>query len=166
MVALFALLAGGASALNSNPNPNPNLKLNLNQIAPDFTLPDAAGKAWHLAAHLGRDRLLVVSQPPGSTLDEYTRQAAVLKDYDLWVVALMLPGDPALKSALERPASEHLVVLADPGGKVTARYGRAALIGKDRGVKAMYSAVPNLNDVLELVNSMPMRQQERREQGR
>lgn len=143
---IFTLLIGGASALT------------LNQIAPDFTLQDSAGKPWPLAAHLGRERLLVVSQPSGSTLDEYARQAAVLRDRDVRVVALLPPGDAQLK----RPSIPTMTLLVDPGGRVAARYGRAALIGKDRGVKAVYPAPPSLSDVLGLVDGMPMRQQERR----
>jgi peroxiredoxin len=147
---IFMLLIGGASALT------------LNQPAPDFTLEDSAGRPWPLAAHLGRERLLVVSRPSGSALDEYARQAAVLKDRDVRVVALLPPGD----AALNRPSTPTLTLLADPGGKVAARYGRAALIGKDRGVKAVYPAPPSLSDVLELVDQMPMRQQERLNRGK
>jgi hypothetical protein len=149
-VLLVTVLLGGAAALTPN------------QMAPDFTLQDSAGKPWSLAAHLGRERLLVVGRPSGSALDEYARQAAVLKTYDLRVVALLLPGDAELK----RPSTSTLTLLADPGGKVAARYGRAALIGKDRGVKATYPAPPNLSDVLELVDRMPMRQQERLNRGK
>ena len=148
--ALLLLLLGGASALT------------LNRPAPDFILSDAAGKPWPLAAHLGRERLLVVSRPSGSVLDEYVRQAAVLRDRDVRVVALLLPGDAGLK----RPSTATLPLLVDPGGRVAARYGRAALVGKDRGVKATYPAPPSLSEVLGLVDRMPMRQQERQDRGK
>ena len=57
-------------------------------------------------------------------------------------------------------------LLADLGGRVAARYGRAALIGKDRGVKASYASPPSLSTVQGLIDTMPMRQQERRARGR
>ena len=136
--------------------------LPVNSPVPAFTLPDALGQPWKLADHLGRERLLVVSQPSAAYLDEIVRQAGLLRDRDLRVVALALPGDPALK----RPSTATLTLLADPGGKVAARYGRAALIGKDRGVKAVYTTFPDLNNVLGLIDTMPMRQQEQRTRGR
>ncbi|WP_425145574.1 DUF4174 domain-containing protein [Deinococcus sp.] len=102
-----------------------------------------------------------MSGPSGSALDEYARQAAVLKNYDLHVVALLPPGDAGLK----RPPSAALTLLADPGGRVAARYGKAALIGKDGGVKASYATPPSLTAVLALIDTMPMRQQEGRSRG-
>ena len=149
-VALSALLLGTVSALT------------LNQIAPTFTLPDGKGQTWNLADHLGRERLLVVSAPSAAYLNEIADQAGLLQDRDLRVVALTLPGDAALK----RLASPMLTVLADLGGRVAARYGRAALIGKDRGVKASYASPPGLSTVLGLIDTMPMRQQERKARGR
>ena len=149
-VALSAFLLGTVSALT------------LNQIAPTFTLPDGKGQPWNLADHLGRERLLVVSAPSAAYLNEIADQAGLLQNRDLRVVALTLPGDAALK----RPASPMLTVLADLGGRVAARYGRAALIGKDRGVKASYASLPSLSTVLGLIDTMPMRQQERKARGR
>ena len=149
LAALMAV-AGSASALP------------LNSPAPTFTLPDGKGQPWNLADHLGRERLLVVSAPSAAYLNEIADQAGLMQDRDLRVVALTLPGDAALK----RPASPMLTVLADPGGRVATHYGRAALIGKDRGVKASYASLPSLSTVLGLIDTMPMRQQERKAGGR
>lgn len=136
--------------------------LPLNSAAPAFTLADAKGQPWHLADHLGRERILVVPRPGARYLDDVTQQAGLLRDRDLRVVALLSPGDPALK----RPQTAALTLLSDPGGRVAARYGQSVLIGKDRGVKALYPAPPSLSAVLELVDAMPMRQQERQQRGR
>ena len=131
------------------------------QPAPRFTLADSAGQPWSLAAHLGRERLLLLAAPSIAELDGWARQAALLANYDLRVVALLLPGD----ARLNRPPSPALTLLADPGGRVAARVGRAALIGKDGGVKASYATPPSLTAVLALIDTMPMRQQERRSRG-
>ena len=133
----------------------------MNQTAPSFTLSDAAGNPWRLASHLHRERLLVVRLPAAADLDVWTRQQATRQRYDLRVVALVPPGDAALK----RPPVAALSLLIDPGGRVAAIYGRAALIGKDGGIKAVYSALPRLEDVLALIDTMPMRQQERQTRG-
>ena len=135
--------------------------MTLNLPATEFSLSDSRGQPWTLADHLGRERLLVVSAPSAAYLDEIVRQTGLLQDRDLRVVALVLPSDAALK----RSAGPMLTVLADPGGRVAARSGRAVLIGKDRGVKATYTSLPSLNTVLGLIDIMPMRQQERRSRG-
>lgn len=129
-----------------------------NSPAPTFTLSDAKGQPWRLADHLGRERLLVVSAPTATYLGELATQAELLRDRDLRVVALLPPGDPELK----RPSTATLTLLADPGGRVAAWYGRAVLVGKDRGVKASYALLPSLNTVLALIDAMPMRQREQR----
>ncbi|MGY2894551.1 DUF4174 domain-containing protein [Deinococcus sp. UYEF24] len=136
--------------------------LPVNSSAPTFTLIDGKGQPWKLTDHLGRERLLVVGAPSAAYLDEIVRQTGLLQDRDLRVVVLVLPGDAALK----RRGSPMLTVLSDPGGRVAARYGRAVLIGKDRGVKASYASLPSLNAVLGLIDTMPMRQQEQRTRGR
>jgi len=136
--------------------------LNVNAPAPDFSLSTPGGPRWHLADHLGRERLLVVLKPDAAYLDTVVRQAELLRDRDLRVVALLPPSDPALK----RPQTATLTLLSDPGGRVAARYGQSALIGKDRGVKALYPAPPSLSAVLDQVDTMPMRRQEQRTRGR
>jgi hypothetical protein len=133
-----------------------------NSPAPTFTLADGKGQPWKLADHLGRERLLVVGAPSVAYLDDLVRQAGLLQDRDLRVVALVPPGDAALK----RSPSPMLTVLSDPGGRVSARSGRAVLIGKDRSVKASYASFPSLNAVLGLIDTMPTRQQEQRTRGR
>lgn len=150
LLALVLMLPGVAGALT------------LNSSAPDFTLSTGTGQPWRLADHLGQERLLIVSRPAQAYLGALVRQAAVLQDRDLRVVVLAQPGD----SSLKRLNTASLTVLADPGGTVSARYGRAALIGKDRGVKAVYKALPALNDVLALIDTMPMRLQEQRQRGK
>ena len=130
--------------------------------APAFALKDAAGRKWSLQNHLGRERLLIVPGPSAAYLAEVRRQDAALQVRDLRVVALLPPGDARLSG----PSTSMLTLLVDPGGTVARLYGPAALIGKDGGVKARSSALPALSAVLDTVDGMPMRQQERRERGK
>lgn len=130
--------------------------------AASFTLQTGAGRAWSLSGVLGRERVLVVNRPLAAYLAEMRRQDTALQVYDLRVVALLPPGDARLNG----PGTPMLTLLADPGGRVGAGYGPAALIGKDGGVKARYKAPPSLKTVGALIDTMPMRQQERRERGR
>ncbi|MEF2280015.1 DUF4174 domain-containing protein [Deinococcus sp. YIM 134068] len=130
--------------------------------AAPFTLKTAGGTPWSLASVLGRERVLVVNNPTVSYLAEVRRQDVELQVRDLRVVALLPPGD----ARLNVPRTLMLTLLADPGGRAGAPYGRTALIGKDRGVKARYRSLPDLETVLGLIDTMPMRQQERRERGR
>lgn len=134
--------------------------------SPAFVLRDAAGQNWSLQGHLGRERLLIVSGPSAAYLAEVRRRDVALQIRDLRVVALLPPGDARLNG----PPTLTLTLLADPGGTVdstvAAQYGPAALIGKDGGVKVRYPAPPTLSAVLNTVDGMPMRQQERRERGR
>ncbi|AZI43799.1 DUF4174 domain-containing protein [Deinococcus psychrotolerans] len=130
--------------------------------APAFVLQDAAGQLWALKDHLGRERLLIVSQPSAAYLAEVRRQNVALQVRDLRVVALLTSGDARLNG----PQALTLTLLADLTGTVAQQYGPDALIGKDGGVKARYAAPPALKTVLALVDTMPMRQQERRLRGR
>ena len=130
--------------------------------ATPFVLNDSAGQKWALSAALGRERLLIVSQPSAAYLAEVRRQNVELQVRDLRVVALLPPGDARLNGS----QTLTLTLLSDPGGKVAAQYGPAALIGKDTGIKARYNAPPALNTVLGTVDAMPMRQQEKRVRGR
>jgi hypothetical protein len=59
-----------------------------------------------------------------------------------------------------------LTLLLDEGGGAGQQFGPATLIGKDGGVKARYEALPTLATVNALIDTMPMRQQERRVRGR
>ncbi|OLV15482.1 DUF4174 domain-containing protein [Deinococcus marmoris] len=131
-------------------------------LALGFTLQTAQGQPWSLAGVLGKERVLIVSNPPAAYLAGVRRQDAELQVRDLRVVALLPPGDARLNG----PAALMLTLLADPGGKVGAQYGRAALIGKDTGIKAHYQTFPALNTVAALVDTMPMRRQEQRVRGR
>ncbi|GGO27277.1 DUF4174 domain-containing protein [Deinococcus humi] len=137
------------------------LSAGLADAAP-FTLQTPQGQSWSLSSVLGRERILIVSNPPAAYLAEVRRQDTDLQVRDLRVVALLPPGDARLNG----PQSLMLTLLADPGGKVGAQYGRAALIGKDTGIKARYQTFPVLNTVAALIDTMPMRRQERRERGR
>lgn len=130
-------------------------------LAP-FTLNNGSGQPWSLAAALGRERVLIVRNPSAAYLAEVRRQDTELQVRDLRVVALLPPGDARLNG----PRTLMLTLLADPGGKVGAQYGPAALIGKDRGIKARYTAAPPLNTVAALIDTMPMRAQERAQRGR
>lgn len=131
-------------------------------LALGFTLQTAQGQPWSLARVLGKERVLIVSNPPIAYLAEARRQDAELQVRDLRVVALLPPGDARLNG----PKTLMLTLLADPGGTVGAQYGRAALIGKDTGIKARYQTFPALNTVSALVDTMPMRRQEQRVRGR
>lgn len=131
-------------------------------LALGFTLQTVQGQPWSLSSVLGKERVLIVSNPPIAYLAEARRQDAELQMRDLRVVALLPPGDARLNG----PAALMLTLLADPGGKVGAQYGRAALIGKDTGIKARYQTFPALNTVAALVDTMPMRRQEQRVRGR
>ena len=130
--------------------------------AAPFTLQTGAGQAWSLSGVLGRERVLIVNRPSAAYLAGMRRQDTALQVYDLRVVALLPPGDARLNG----PATPMLTLLADPGGRVGAGYGPAALIGKDGGVKARYKSLPALNTVAGLIDTMPMRQQEKRARGR
>ncbi|CAM4438626.1 DUF4174 domain-containing protein [Deinococcus marmoris] len=131
-------------------------------LALGFTLQTAQGQPWSLSSVLGKERVLIVSNPPIAYLAEARRQDAELQVRDLRVVALLPPGDARLNG----PKTLMLTLLADPGGTVGAQYGRAALIGKDTGIKARYQTFPALNTVAALVDTMPMRRQEQRVRGR
>jgi hypothetical protein len=130
--------------------------------AASFTLQTARGQPWALADALGKERILIVHNPPAAYLAEVRRQDTELQVRDLRVVALLPPGDARLSG----PQTLMLTLLADPGGRVGARYGRATLIGRDTGVKARYTALPALNTVAALIDTMPMRRRERMERGR
>ncbi len=137
------------------------LSAGLADAAP-FTLQTPQGQPWSLSSVLGRERVLIVSNPPAAYLTEVRRQDTDLQVRDLRVLALLPPGDARLNG----PQSLMLTLLADPGGRVGAQYGRAALIGKDAGIKARYQSFPALKTVAALIDTMPMRRQERRERGR
>lgn len=136
--------------------------LAVSALAAPFTLQTAQGRDWSLSSALGRERILIVRNPTAAYLDAMRAQDTELQVRDLRVVALVPPGDARLNA----PGSLMLTVLADPGGKVGARYGAAALIGKDRGIKATYPSPPSLSTVNALIDTMPMRVQERRQRGR
>ncbi|GHF56967.1 hypothetical protein HNQ07_003726 [Deinococcus metalli] len=132
-------------------------------LAAPFTLNEGgANRPWSLTSALGRERVLIVRNPPAAYLNDLRAQDTALQVRDLRVVALLPPGDPRLTG----PRTLMLTVLADPGGTVGAQYGPAALIGKDRHIKARYPGPPRLETVGALIDTMPMRQQERRERGR
>ena len=137
------------------------LSLGFASAAP-FTLQTGQGKEWSLSSALGRERVLIVRGPSAAYLAEIRRQDTELQVRDLRVVALLPPGDARLNG----PATLMLTLLADPGGKVGVQYGPAALIGKDRGIKAKYRSPPTLATVNALIDTMPMRAQEKRERGR
>jgi hypothetical protein len=126
--------------------------------AASLNLRTGAGQPWSLSGVLGRERVLVVNRPSAAYLAEMRRQDAVLQGYDLRVVALLPPGDVRLRGA----GTLMLTLLADPGGRAGAQYGPATLIGKDTGVKARYGSPPSLKTVGTLIDTMPMRQRERR----
>lgn len=110
----------------------------------------------------GRERVLIVRNPPATYLQEMRRQDTELQVRDLRIVALLPAGDARLKG----PPTLMLTLLVDQGGKEGKTYGPATLIGKDGGVKASYRAFPALSTVNALIDTMPMRQQERRQRGR
>ncbi|MFC6750861.1 DUF4174 domain-containing protein [Deinococcus sp. A31D244] len=131
-------------------------------LATPFTLTGADGRRWSLSSALGRERLLVVRNPSAAYLNAVRAQDTALQVRDLRVVALLPPDDARLNG----PRTLMLTLLADPGGRIGTQYGPATLIGKDRGIKARYPAPPALNTVGALIDTMPMRQQERQQRGR
>ncbi|GGR44294.1 hypothetical protein GCM10008959_01570 [Deinococcus seoulensis] len=140
----------------------PTLLLALAATASPFTLGDSAGRPWSLSSALGRERILIVRNPSAAYLNTVRAQDTALQVRDLRVVALLPPDDARLNG----PRTLMLTLLADPGGRIGAQYGPATLIGKDRGIKARYPAPPALNTVAALIDTMPMRQQERQQRGR
>ena len=140
----------------------PSLLLALAAIASPFTLGDSAGRPWSLSSALGRERILIVRNPSAAYLNAVRAQDTALQVRDLRVVALLPPDDARLNG----PRTLMLTLLADPGGRIGAQYGPATLIGKDRGIKARYPAPPALNPGGALIDTMPMRQQERPQRGR
>ena len=136
--------------------------LAVSALAAPFTLQTAQGRDWSLSSVLGRERILIVRDPSAAYLTEMRAQDTELQVRDLRVVALLPPGDARLNA----PGSLMLTVLADPGGKVGDQYGPAALIGKDRGIKATYRSPPTLKTVNALIDTMPMRAQEKQQRGR
>lgn len=129
---------------------------------PTFTLPTAQNQAWSLSQSVGRERVLIVRNPSAAYLQEMRRQDTELQVRDLRIVALLPPADARLNG----PRTLMLTLLVDAGGKVGQQYGPATLMGKDGGVKAKYKALPTLKTVNALIDTMPMRQQERRVRGR
>jgi hypothetical protein len=130
--------------------------------AVSLTLPTAHNQSWSLGQALWRERVLIVRNPPAAYLQEMRRQDAELQVRDLRIVALLPPGDARLNS----PPTLMLTLLLDEGGGAGQQFGPATLIGKDGGVKARYEALPTLATVNALIDTMPMRQQERRVRGR
>lgn len=130
--------------------------------AASLTLPTAQNQPWSLGQSLWRERVLIVRNPSAAYLQEMRREDAELQVRDLRIVALLPPGDTRLNG----PKTLMLTLLVDAGGKVGQQYGPATLIGKDGGVKAKYKALPTLQTVNALIDTMPMRQQERRTRGR
>lgn len=99
-----------------------------------FTLPTSQSQPWSLRQAVGRERVLIVRNPPAAYLQEMRRQDIELQVRDLRVVALLPPDDVWLKGT----TTLMLTLLIDQGGKVGRQYGLATLIGKDSGVKGKY----------------------------
>ncbi|UQN09615.1 DUF4174 domain-containing protein [Deinococcus sp. QL22] len=130
--------------------------------AASLTLPTAQNQTWSLSQALWRERVLIVRNPSAAYLQEMRRQDAELQVRDLRIVALLPPADARLNG----PRTLTLTLLVDAGGKVGQQFSPATLVGKDGGVKATYKSLPTLQTVNALIDTMPMRLQERRERGR
>lgn len=116
-----------------------------------------------LEQDLGRDRLLIVFNPPGVYLDNVRLKAKGYIERDLRVLVIVPPDSPLLKRQVAAP----LTVLADPGGRVAAQYGaqrsrRSYLVGKDTGIKGVYGTPPDTQELFTTIDGMPMRRQEMR----
>lgn len=137
--------------------------LALNDRPPAFALQAGTGARVSLGQHLGRDRLLIVFGPPARYLDDVRQRAKDYLERDLQVLVIVPPDSPLLKQKVAAPLS----VLADPGGRVAALYGaqngpRSYLVGKDTGIKGVYGAPPDAQELFTTIDGMPMRRQEMR----
>lgn len=139
------------------------MSLQFNAAAPLFSLLQADGSRFELAQALGRERILIAFGPSLGWLQNVARRDEELADYQLQVLAVA----PQLL-ALAPPSSDwlHIGTSEAPLAQVLEAYGVregeevAFLIGKDRGVKRIYAGGFSLDEVLALIDTMPMRRQE------
>lgn len=114
---------------------------------------------------LGRDRILLTFFPTPAWLHEAAEREGQLQDYELQVLAVVPPQ--VLASA---PCSSSWLHIgpAQAGTReafeVSEGESKAFLIGKDRGVKRVCAGHVSLDEVLALIDTMPMRQAEVRGQ--
>ena len=125
---------------------------------PIFTLAQADGSRFELSSILGRERILIAFSPTLGCLKDTAMRQAELRDYELQVLAM--PEPQVLAEA--PPSSDWLHIGAAPDAVADAygvRAGDAAafLIGNDGGVKQIYAGEADLDEVLALIDTMPMR---------
>lgn len=137
-------------------------------VPPLFTLQQADGSRFELAQSLGRDRILIALRPSLGWMLDIARRVEDLADYQLQVLALtpLASLPPELESLAEVPPSSRWLHIGPEQAEVAEAYGAgergsvAFLVGKDRGLKRVYAGRVSLDEVLALIDTMPMRQAE------
>jgi peroxiredoxin Q/BCP len=121
-MALFDLLGGGEAAVKPG------------DLAPDFSLPDAAGRMVSLADFRGRKPVVLYFYPKDDT-SGCTKEACSFRDrYDAFTAAgaevIGVSSDGS--ASHQRFAEKHrlpFLLLSDAGGRVRTRYGVPATLG-------------------------------------
>jgi peroxiredoxin Q/BCP len=107
-------------------------KLNLNDPAPDFTLPDGAGREWRL--HDNRGKVVVLLFYPGDETPICTRQMCSVRDRwdDYVATGAEVVGISSDSVESHQKFSEHhdlpLRLLSDSDGAVSKLYAARSLI--------------------------------------
>lgn len=149
-------------------NRNELLKIG-ERIAP-FTLPVDRSRETLLSSDIigkRRTMLLVAGDdlpPVTDWLRTAREQATALEERDVRV--LVLVPDPEAAPALTDLPAPTFQVLRDAYHEEEKRLGGAPafyLVGKDGTIKRAERDFPPLEDLIQLIDSMPMRQQEMRE---
>ena len=104
----------------------------LNKVAPDFTLPDGAGKEWRLSDYRGR--VVVLLFYPGDETPVCTRQLCSVRDRweDYQATGAEVVGISTDSVESHQKFSKHhdlpLRLLSDRDGAVSKLYGARSLI--------------------------------------
>ncbi len=114
------------------------MTISIGQPAPDFTLPDDAGRHFTLAGQSGRRTLLVFY--PGDDTPVCTRQLCDYRDgiesfanLDVDVIAVSRDDAESHRRFRERH-DLPFVLLSDPDMSVAEQYGCRGMLGMKRGV--------------------------------
>lgn len=122
-----------------------------------------------LRAYQWSHRVLIIGSPSTdhslyrSLVQALERQAQSLHDRDMLVFHLVESGG---SRAGERPLSPHAAAALREQLRLVSGQLMMVLIGKDGGEKLRRTNRVDLTEMLALIDTMPMRQHERRERGR
>lgn len=110
------------------------MQCNPGDTAPDFSLPDAAGKTVSLSDFKGRPLVLVFSRYVGCPVCQMTSVELIraAPDFDRAgaALAIVFQSSPERLSAFAQRQAPGAVLLGDPEGRVYASYGvEASLAG-------------------------------------